>query len=234
MDENAYARLTLELAAARERVAELEQLEAERQLVADKFAESLTKLSDAMEETVQAMALTVETRDPYTAGHQLRVARLGRAIADRMSLPKDVQEGTRVAGVVHDVGKLYVPSEFLSKPTRLSDLELAIIHRHPEVGYNILKGIEFPWPVAQIVLQHHERHDGSGYPQGLRGEDILLEARILAVADVVEAMSSHRPYHPALGLEAALHEVSQHQGVLYDQEVVGACVELIGEGAFSF
>ena len=234
MDENAYARLTAELSAARQRVAELEQLEAERQLVADKLAASLAKLRGAMEETVQAMAQTVETRDPYTAGHQLRVARLGRAIAERMSLPKDIQDATRLAGVVHDVGKLYVPSEFLSKPTRLSDLELAIIRRHPEVGYNILKGIEFPWPVAQIVLQHHERNDGSGYPQGLHGEDILLEARILGVADVVEAMSSHRPYHPALGLDAALREVTEHQGVLYDQEVVGACVELIGEGGFAF
>lgn len=162
------------------------------------------------------------------------MARLGRAIGDKMPLPKDIQDGTRVAGVVHDVGKLYVPSEFLGKPTRLSDLELAIIRRHPEVGYNILKGIEFPWPVAQIVLQHHERNDGSRYPHGLRSEDILLEARILGVADVVEAMSSHRPYHPALGLDAALREVSEHQGVLYDQEVVGACVELIGEGGFAF
>jgi len=196
--------------------------------------ESLSKLRHAMEETVRAMALTVETRDPYTAGHQQRVAKLAEAIAERMALPKEICDGIRMAGLVHDVGKLYVPSEFLSKPTKLSDLELAIIQRHPEVGYTILKGIEFPWPVPQIVLQHHERTDGSGYPKGLREEDILLEARILAVADVVEAMSSHRPYHPALGIAAALGEICAHQGILYDSEAVSACAQLFKQGEFSF
>jgi putative nucleotidyltransferase with HDIG domain len=232
MDDNkrTHAQLIEELAATRQRVCELEKLEVERQHVADRLMKSLAKLRSAMEETVQAMALTVETRDPYTAGHQHRVAKLGQAIAEEMSLPSETVDGTRMAAMVHDVGKLYVPSEFLSKPTQLSDLEFAIIKRHPEVGYNILKGIEFPWPVPQIVLQHHERNDGSGYPHGLHCEDILLEARILAVADVVEAMSSHRPYHPALGLGTAMREVCTHQGVLYDTEVVSACAHMFNEG----
>jgi len=136
--------------------------------------------------------------------------------------------------VVHDIGKLYVPSEFLSKPTRLSVLEFAIIKQHAQVGYEILKGIDFPWPVSEMVLQHHERNDGSGYPQGLSSQDILKEAKILAVADVVEAMSSHRPYHPALGLETALEEINCHKGLLYDPEAVNACSQLFESRRFNF
>jgi len=187
-----------------------------------------------MEETVQAMALTVETRDPYTAGHQQRVADLACAISREVGLSEERTNGIRLAGVIHDIGKLYVPSEFLSKPTQLSVLEFAIIKQHAQIGHDILKGIDFPWPVSEVVLQHHERNDGSGYPQGLFGKDILQEAKILAVADVVEAMSSHRPYHPALGLEAALEEIGQHRDTRYDPEAVDACSRLIEDGAFRF
>ena len=200
-----------ELTALRERVAELEKAENERRRVETRLSDSFKRLRNAMEETVQAMALTVETRDPYTAGHQVRVAALACATGQEIGLSEDLVDGIRMAGVIHDIGKLYVPSEFLSKPTELSALEFAIIRQHAQVGHDILKGVDFPWPVSKIVLQHHERNNGSGYPQGLFDEDILFEAKILAVADVVEAMSSHRPYHPALGVEAALEEINEHK-----------------------
>jgi len=151
-----------------------------------------------------------------------------------MGLNKEVLKEIRVAGSLHDVGKMYVPAELLSKPGRLAEAEFKLVKSHPQVGYDILKEIEFPWPVAQIVLQHHERMDGSGYPSGLSGEGILIEARILAVADVVEAMASHRPYRPALGIEKALEEVSENRGVLYDAEVVAACLKLFAEEGFKF
>lgn len=226
--------LIQELAMLRQRVSELEKAETERRQAEEQLSESLRRLRAAMEEIVQAMALAVETRDPYTAGHQQRVADLASAIAQKIGLSADRVEGIRLAGVIHDIGKLYVPSEFLSKPTRLSELEFAIIKQHAQVGYEILKGIDFPWPVSQMVLQHHERNDGSGYPQGLLSKNILLEAKILAVADVVEAMSSHRPYHPALGLEAALEEINEHKGLLYEPKIVEACSQLIDSGKFSF
>jgi putative nucleotidyltransferase with HDIG domain len=171
-------------------------------------------------------------RDPYTAGHQARVTRLACAIAKETGLPDERIQGLNVAGTLHDLGKMYVPAEILSKPTRLTESEMMIIKAHPQAAYDILKGIEFPWPVAQIVLQHHERRDGSGYPQGLSGDDILLEARILAVADVVEAMASHRPYRPAHGIDKALEEISQNRDLLYDAGVVDACLKLFREKGF--
>jgi putative nucleotidyltransferase with HDIG domain len=231
--DGSYDAMHAELIALRARVHDLEAAEVGRRRMEEELRESLRKLRNAMEETIHAMAVTVETRDPYTAGHQNRVARLAEAIAATMGLANDVIEGTRMAAVVHDIGKLYVPTEFLSKPTRLSDPEMLIIQQHPTVGYDILKEIHFPWPVPQIVLQHHERLDGSGYPNGLTGEDTLLEARILAVSDVVEAMTSHRPYHPALGLDIALDEISSHEGIRYDSEVVSACTWLLTEQGFS-
>ncbi|MGQ9513402.1 HD-GYP domain-containing protein, partial [Thermodesulfitimonas sp.] len=164
-----------------------------------------------------------------TAGHQRRVAQLACAIAQEMGLPPDQVVGLRVAGMLHDIGKIYVPAEILSKPGRISEYEFSIIKTHPEVGYDIVKEIEFPWPVAQIILQHHERLNGSGYPVGLRDKEILLEARILAVADVVEAMSSHRP---ALGTAAALAEISEKSGLLYDPTVVNVCLRLFTEKGF--
>ena len=174
---------------------------------------------------IHAMKLTIESRDPYTGGHQQRVSDLAFAIAGEMRLSEWDMEGIRITALVHDIGKLAVPTDILSKPGRISHDEFSIIKNHPKVGYEILKGIDFPWPVAQAILQHHERLDGSGYPDGLHGEDIILAARILGVADVVEAMSSHRPYRPALGLEKALEEISKGKGTLYDPEVVDACVE---------
>jgi len=196
--------------------------------------ESWKKLHQALEGTIQAMALTIEIRDPYTAGHQRRVSKLSCAIAREMRMPENQVEGLRVAGDIHDIGKIYVPSEILSKPGQITAIEYGIIKTHPQVGYDILKTIKFPWPVAQIVLQHHERLDGSGYPLGLSGAQILIEARILSVADIVEAMSSHRPYRPAQGIGKALEEIIQHKGFSYDTDVVDACVKLFQEKSFRF
>jgi PAS domain S-box-containing protein/putative nucleotidyltransferase with HDIG domain len=199
----------------------------------DELIQSYDRLKQAMEGTVQAMAYTIETRDPYTAGHQRRVTQLACALAEKLGLPNDVLEGVRMAGDLHDIGKIYVPAEILSKPGKLSEAEYNIIKTHSQVGYDILKTIEFPWPIADIVLQHHERMDGSGYPAGLQGKDILLEARILAVADVIEAMATHRPYRPALSIEDALEEISENKGQLYDPKVVEACLKIFEEG-FAF
>jgi HD-GYP domain-containing protein (c-di-GMP phosphodiesterase class II) len=195
---------------------------------------SLEKLRKAMGWIIQAMSRTIETRDPYTSGHQRRVADLARSIAHEMGLPEDQVDGLRMAGIVHDLGKIAVPAEILSKPTKLSNIELALIKVHPQTSYDILKDIDFPWPVAEIVFQHHERMDGSGYPRGLKGDEIFLEARILMVADVVEAMASHRPYRPALGIDKALEEISQNKGILYDPEVVEVCLRLFRNKGYRF
>jgi len=184
------------------------------------------------EATVNALAAVAERRDPYTAGHQQRVSQLACAIATEMGLPDDQVEGIRISGILHDTGKVVIPGEILSKPSKLSEFEFGIIKTHPRVDSEIVEGIDFPWPVARTVLQHHERMDGSGYPSGLKGDDILIEARILAVADVVEAMSSHRPYRPALGVEKALKEISMGRGTRYDAEVVDACLVLFKEHRF--
>jgi len=177
----------------------------------------------------------VELRDPYTSGHQERVANLAIAIAQEMKFD-DVQiENLRMAAIIHDIGKIYVPSDILNKPGRLSDIEFGLIKTHSQYGYDIVKGMDFPCSVAQAILQHHERLDGSGYPNGLRGgEEILLEAKILAVADVVEAMASHRPYRPALGIDKALEEISKNKGRLYDPDVADACLKLFNSGKFEF
>lgn len=196
--------------------------------------ESWKKLHQALEGTIQAMAVTIEIRDPYTASHQRRVSKLSCAIARELGMPEDQVEGIRVAGHIHDIGKIYVPAEILSKPGQITEIEYGIIKMHPQVGFDILKTIKFPWPVAQIVLQHHERLDGSGYPLALSGDKILKEARILGVADIVEAMSSHRPYRPAQGIGKALEEIIQNRGVSYDSDVVDACVKLFREKDFRF
>ena len=200
----------------------------------EELKQSLVKLRKVTGATIQAMAQTVEVRDPYTAGHQRRVSDLARAIGTRMGLSAEQVDGIRMAGVIHDIGKISVPAEILSKPGILTDPEFSLIKTHPRVGYDILKEIEFPWDIAQIVLQHHERLDGSGYPHGLSGENILLEARILAVADVVEAMASHRPYRPALGIEKALEEISDRKGRAYDSDVVKSCLWLFEDHVFEF
>ena len=196
--------------------------------------ERTVKLQGALEGIIQAMARTVEVRDPYTAGHQQRVADLAAAIAIEMNIPKDQIEGIRMGAMIHDLGKISVPAEILSKPGRLTEIEFAFIKTHSRVGYDIIADIEFSWPIAQMVLQHHERMDGSGYPQGLSGEDILLEARILCVADVVEAMASHRPYREALGIDVALKEISANAGKHYDPEAADAVLRLFRKKGFTF
>jgi len=206
----------------------------ERKLAEENMRQGLVKLRTTLKASIDSLASAIEMRDPYTAGHQERVTRLARAIAREMGLADERVEAIEIAGVIHDIGKLYVPAEILSKPTKLSDLEYSMIKMHAQVGFTILSKIDFPWPIAQIVHQHHEAINGSGYPQGLSGKDILLEAKILCVADVVEAMSSHRPYRPALGIQAALAEISQKQGILYDREVVDACLKLFQGTNFKF
>jgi PAS domain S-box-containing protein/putative nucleotidyltransferase with HDIG domain len=204
-------------------------------ILAEKEAKrSTTRLQKALEGIIQAMAVTVEMRDPYTAGHQRRVATLAYAIAKEIGLPKDRIIGIELAGLIHDLGKIRVPSEILTYPDTLSEAEFNIIRTHPEAGYDILKNIDFPWPIAQIVLQHHERMDGSGYPKGLSGEEIMIESRIIAVADVVEAIASHRPYRQALGIERALQEISENKGILYDTLVVDTCLALFKKKQFKF
>ncbi len=206
----------------------------ERKRAEEELKQSFERVRSTMEGTVRALISTTERRDPYTAGHQQRVTQLACAIAEEMGLPEDQIEGIRVAGSLHDIGKIYVPAEILSKPGRITDIEFSLIKIHPQVGQEILKAINFPWPVAEIVLQHQERLDGSGYPAGLKGDEILLEARILAVADVVEAMSSHRPYRPTRGIDRALEEISQNRGILYDAEAVDACLKLFTQKGFTF
>jgi len=196
----------------------------------DELRQTVEKLRKVTGATVQAMSQTVEVRDPYTAGHQKRVSNIAGAIATEMSLSPAMVEGIRMAGNIHDIGKISVPAEILSKPGSLTDIQFGLVKTHPKTGYEILKGIEFPWDIARIVLQHHERIDGSGYPQGLLGEDILLEAKVLGVADVVEAMTSHRPYRPALGVAKALDELSSKKGILYDARVVEAFEKAIKAG----
>lgn len=195
---------------------------------------SARKLEQTLLQTIEAVAATVEARDPYTAGHQRRVAVLASAIANEMKFAADVIHGLNLAATIHDLGKVHLPAEILSKPGQLKPIEFELIKSHPQAGYDIIKDVQFPWPIAQMVLQHHERLDGSGYPQGLKDDQIMPEAKILAVADVVEAMSSHRPYRPALGVDAAMEEISKKRGVLYDPAVADACIALFREKGFAF
>ena len=201
------------------------------QLELEQSFENLKKVMDA---TIQAIGLTVEKRDPYTSGHQMRVAKLTRAIAETIGLSEDQIEGVYVAASIHDIGKISLPAEILSKPIKLTEIEISLIQAHAQAGYDILKGIDFPWPIADIILQHHERMDGSGYPLGLAGDRITIEARIIGVADVVETMSSHRPYRPSMGIDKALEEITRHSGTLYDADVVTACLKIFNEQSFEF
>jgi len=204
----------------------------DRDITERKMAEQ--DLRTSLEATIQAIAGMIETRDPYTSGHQARVAQLAVAIAQQLDLSEEEIEGIRVAAILHDIGKMTIPAEILSKPGGITEVEFALIQQHPAAAHGILKGIVFRWPIAEIVLQHHERLDGSGYPKGLKKDAIRLEARIIGVADTVEAMSSHRPYRPALGIHAALDEIKRHRGTRYDAEVVDACVRLIESAEFEF
>jgi PAS domain S-box-containing protein/putative nucleotidyltransferase with HDIG domain len=206
----------------------------ERKKAEEQAACSMRQLLKALEDMVEALAVTVESRDPYTAGHQRRVAQIACAIADDMGLTEDQLVGIRLAGLIHDVGKVRVPAEILTNPDGLTEAEMRIVRTHPMVGYEILKNIQFPWPIAQAVLQHHERLDGSGYPAGLSEQEIIIEARILAVADVVEAMASHRPYRASLGINEALSEIECNRGRLYDSAAVDSCVRLFKNKGFEF
>lgn len=206
----------------------------QRRKAEEDVRQSLEMVRKALYGTVLALSSASEARDPYTAGHQRRVAQLACAIAEEMGLDKESIEGIRVAALLHDIGKIYVPVEFLSKPGRLTDIERVLLKTHPQVGYDILKNIDFTWPVAEIVLQHHEKMDGSGYPRGLAGSEILLEAKILSVADTTEAMASHRPYRPSLGIKKALKEIALHSGTLYDPGVAEVCMGLFAKKTFKF
>ncbi|MDZ4165649.1 MAG: HD domain-containing phosphohydrolase [Smithellaceae bacterium] len=204
----------------------------ERKGMEEERQQAIERLRKALGATVQSITAVVEIKDPYTAGHQQNVANLARAIATEMGLNADQIDGIHTAGTIHDIGKISVPAEILSKPTKLTEIEFSLIKRHPRSGHDILKEIDFPWPVARIVLEHHEKMNGSGYPEGLSGDRLLIESRIIAVADVVETMTSHRPYRPALGIDSALDEISKHKGILFDQEVVDACLRLFNENGY--
>ncbi|OGO17735.1 MAG: hypothetical protein A2Z02_00085 [Chloroflexi bacterium RBG_16_48_7] len=206
----------------------------ERRKAEDKARRSTRKLLNAMENTIEAMVLMTEMRDPYTAGHQRRVAKLACAMAGQMGFSSDRINGLRLSCLIHDIGKIQVPAEILTNPNKLSLAEFEMIKMHPLVGYEILKNIKLPWPISTIVLQHHEREDGSGYPDGIKGDKILLDSKILAVADVVEAMASHRPYRPALGVDKAISEISTNRGTLYYPSAVDACVSLFADKSFQF
>ena len=200
-----------------------------RKMAEQELDKSYRNLQKTLEETVNALSALVEMRDPYTAGHQNRVAGIARAIAQELGLSEDAAQGIWVASLIHDIGKVRVPADILSRPAHLSSAEFELIKEHPRTGYEILKKIDFPWPIAEIVLQHHERINGSGYPLGLKGDEILFASRIIGVADVVEAMTYHRPYREALGLDAALDEIKKNKGILYDPDVVEACIKVFLE-----
>lgn len=206
----------------------------ERKKAEEELKQTLKKLRGALGGIIQVIESITEEKDPYTSGHQRRATDLARSIAKEMGLSTERIDAIRMAGAIHDIGKISIPTEILSKPTPLTEAEFEIIKKHPQVGYDILKNIKFPWPVAEIVLQHHERLDGSGYPKGLKGGQILIEARVLGVADVVEAMSSHRPYRAALGEKKALEEIKKNKGTLYEPKAVDACVKLIAKKGYEF
>jgi HD-GYP domain-containing protein (c-di-GMP phosphodiesterase class II) len=210
------------------------RMRSERDLALKESQAYQRKLGKSLEDALEALAAMTELRDPYTAGHQRRVGELASSIARNMGLPTEQVHAIHLAGVVHDVGKIHIPAEILSKPGKLTPLEFEMLKTHAQAGYDILKSVDFPWPIAEMVLQHHERIDGSGYPHGLKGEEILLEAKIIAVADVVEAMSSHRPYRAALGIDMALDEITKNRDVLYDPQAVDTCVSLFRDEQFKF
>ena len=205
-----------------------------RKITEEQLEQSVKRVQKTMKDSIYTLSRVIEARDPYTAGHQRKVSKLAVALAKDRGLSQDRIEGIKITALIHDIGKINVPVEILSKPGKLSDIEFGLIKNHSQKGYEILRTIDFPWPVAEIVLQHHEKMNGSGYPRGLKGDEILLEAKIICIADVVEAMSSHRPYRPALGIDKALEEISQNKGILYDPEVVDTCLKLFKEKGFKF
>ena len=233
-EEKTKDQLVKELQKMREKVAGLEEVKFKYNQVDKKLKQSYKKLQKIIEGTANIITKVVETRDPYSIGHQQRVSKLATAIAREMKLPQDKIEGTKIASLVHDIGKVNLPTEIISKPSKLIEVEFNLIKNYPKVGYDILKKVDFPWPIAEIVLQHQEKIDGSGYPRGLKGDEICIEAKILGVANVVEAMSSYKSYRPALSIDEALVEISNNKNILFDPEVVDTCIKLFKEKGFKF
>lgn len=233
-EEKAKDQLIKELQKMREKVAGLEKAKVMCNKLEKEFKQTYKKLQKIIEGTANIITKVVETRDPYSIGHQQRVSKLATAIAREMKLPKDKIEGIRIASLVHDIGKVNLPTEIVSKPSKLIEVEFNLIKNYPKVGYDILREVDFPWPIAEIVLQHQEKIDGSGYPRGLKGDEICIEAKILVVANVVEAMTSYRSYRPAISIDESLAEISKNKNILFDPEVVDACIKLFKEKEFKF
>jgi len=223
-----------ELREMHKKITDLEKVKVMYNQLEKELQQSYEKLQKFIEGTAYIIMKVVETRDPYSIGHQQRVSKLATAIAQETKLPQDKIEGTRIASLVHDIGKVNLPTEIISKPSKLIEVEFNLIKNYPKVGYDILKKVDFPWPIAEIVFQHQEKIDGSGYPRGLKGDEICIEAKILGVANVVEAMSSYKSYRPALSIDEALAEISKNKNILFDPEVVDACLRLFKEKGFKF
>jgi len=233
-EEKTKVQLIKEMQKMREKVAGLEEVKLKYNQVDKRLKQSYKKLQKIIEGTANIITKVVETRDPYSIGHQQRVSKLATAIAREMKLLQDKIEGTKIASLVHDIGKVNLPTEIISKPGKLIEVEFNLVKNYPKVGFDILKKVDFPWPIAEIVLQHQEKIDGSGYPRGLKGDEICIEAKILGVANVVEAMSSYKSYRPALSIDEALIEISNNKNILFDQEVVDTCIKLFKEKGFKF
>ena len=233
-EEKAKDQLAKELQKMREKVAGLEEVKLNYKQVDKELKQTYKKLQKIIEDTANIITKVVETRDPYSTGHQQRVSKLATVIAREMKLPQDKIEGAKIASLVHDIGKVNLPTEIISKPSKLVEVEFNLIKNYPKVGYDILRKVDFPWPIAEIVLQHQEKIDGSGYPRGLKGDEICVEAKILGVANVVEAMSSYKSYRPALSIDEALAEIVKNKNILFDPEVVDTCIKLFKEKDFKF
>ena len=233
-EEKAKEQLVKELQKMREKVTELKKANIMCNQLEKELKQTYKKLQKIIEGTANIITKVVETRDPYSIGHQQRVSKLATAIAQEMKLTQKKIEGTKIASLVHDIGKVNLPTEIISKPDKLIEVEFNLVKNYPRVGYNILRKVDFPWPIAEIVLQHQEKIDGSGYPRGLKGNEICIEAKILGVANVVEAMSSYKSYRPALSIDEALTEISKNKNILFDLEVVDTCIKLFKEKEFKF
>ena len=227
-------RLVEELQEMHEKVADLEKIVVRDNQLEKELQQSYEKLQKFIEGIANIITEIVEIRDPYLRGHHQRVSKLATAIAQEMKLPQDKIEGVKIASLVHDVGKVNLPAEIVSKPSKLVEVEFNLVKNHPRTGYEILEKVDFPWPIAEIVFQHQEKIDGSGYPRGLKGDEILIEAKILGVANAVEAMSSYKSYRPALSIDESLTEISKYENILFDPEVVDACLKLFKEKGFKF
>ena len=233
-EEKTKGQLIKEIKKMQEKIDGLEEIKLKYNQVEKNFQQTCKKIEKVIEGTANIITKVIELRDPYSAGHQQRVSKLATAIAREMKLSQDKIEGTRVASLVHDIGKVNLPTEIISKPKKLVEVEFNLVKNYPRVGYDILKKVDFPWPIAEIVLQHQEKIDGSGYPRGLKGDEICIEAKILGVANVVEAMSSYKSYRPALSIDEALAEILENKNILFDPEVVDTCIKLIKENGFKF